>query len=251
MIDFTDRVAVVTGGARGIGLAASKIIASGGASIGVLDLDAEAARKAAVDLSALGARAIGVGVDVGDADQVKGAVAKVVAELGRIDVLVNSAGISGPTSNVWEMDPDYFERLLRIHLVGSWHCIREVVPLMLAQDYGRIVNVASVAGKEGNPGSGGYSAAKAGLIALTKSLAKELATTNVLANSVTPGIIDTDMVWKSEAAKEHIDYLISKIPMARVGRPEEVGQLIAFAASDLVTFTTGSIFDASGGRTTY
>lgn len=251
MAEFTDRVAIVTGGARGIGYAAAQIMASRGAAVAVLDLDADAASKAADTLAPLGAGAIGLPADVSDPDAVRVAVEKTVSEFGKVDVLVNNAGITGPTRNVWEIEPEYFDRLLKVHLLGAWHCIREVVPRMLEQDYGRIVNVASVAGKEGNPGSGGYSAAKAGLIALTKSLAKELATTNVLTNAVTPGVIDTGMARNSEASKEHMDLLKSKIPMGRVGRPEEVGELIAFAASDRVTFTTGSIFDASGGRTTY
>jgi 3-oxoacyl-[acyl-carrier protein] reductase len=251
MIDFTGRVAIVTGGARGIGRAAAEIMAAGGASVALLDLDGEEARVAAAELSDGRGPALGLAVDVADPDQVHAVVRDVLAHYGHIDVLVNNAGISGPTTTLWEMDPDYFDRLLQVHLVGAWHCLREVVPHMRERDYGRIVNVASVAGKEGNAGSGGYSAAKAGLIAMTKSLAKELAGSNVLANSVTPGVIDTEMARSSGASQEHMDLLISKIPMGRVGRPEEVGQLIAFAASDLVTFTTGSIFDASGGRTTY
>jgi 2-dehydro-3-deoxy-L-rhamnonate dehydrogenase (NAD+) len=251
MAEFTDRVAIVTGGARGIGYAAAQIMASRGAAVAVLDLDGDAASQAAQSLAPLGAGAIGLAADVSEPEAVQAAFEKTVSEFDKVDILVNNAGITGPTRNVWEIDPEYFDRLLKVHLLGAWHCIREAVPRMLEQDYGRIVNVASVAGKEGNPGSGGYSAAKAGLIALTKSLAKELATTNVLANAVTPGVIDTEMARNSEASKEHMDLLKSKIPMGRVGRPEEVGELIAFAASDRVTFTTGSIFDASGGRTTY
>lgn len=251
MLDFTGRVAVITGGSQGIGLAAARIMAAGGATIAILDLDESTGHKAVAAIVADGGRAMVVKTDVSDQSQVKSAFAAVLDAYGRVDVLVNNAGITGPASPVWEIKPDYFERLLKVHLLGAYYCIVEAVPQMLAQDYGRIVNVASVAGKEGNAGSGGYSAAKAGLIGLTKSLGKELATTNVLANAVTPGVIATDLGKRDGSTPAHIERLIAKIPMGRKGRPEEVGELIAFAASDRVTFTTASVFDASGGRTTY
>jgi len=251
MPDFTGRVAVITGGSQGIGLASARIMAAGGATIAILDVDESTGREAVKSLVAHGGEAMVVRTDVSDQAQVKAAFKSVLEAYGRIDILVNNAGITGPASPVWEIQPEYFERLLRVHLLGAYYCIVEAVPQMLAHDYGRIVNVASVAGKEGNAGSGGYSAAKAGLIGLTKSLGKELAQTNVLANAVTPGVIETNLGKRDGSTPEHIERLIAKIPMGRKGLPEEVGELIAFAASDLVTFTTASIFDASGGRTTY
>jgi NAD(P)-dependent dehydrogenase (short-subunit alcohol dehydrogenase family) len=252
MLDFSGRVAAVTGGSQGIGFAAADLMAAGGARIAILDIDEETSAKAVARLGENhGASAIAVRTDVSDQDAVKAAFARIDAEFGRLDVLVNNAGITGPASPVWEIPTEYFHRLLGVHLLGAFYCITEAVPMMLARDYGRIVNVASMAGKEGNAGSGGYSAAKAGLIALTKSMGKELARTGVLANAVTPGVIETNLGKRDGSSPDHIAELIAKIPMGRKGQPSEVGELIAWLASDRCSFSTGAVFDASGGRATY
>jgi NAD(P)-dependent dehydrogenase (short-subunit alcohol dehydrogenase family) len=252
MLDFGDRVAAVTGGSQGIGFAAARIMAAGGARIVILDIDEEMSQKAVAHLAEVSdVPATAIHTDVSDQAAVKAAFAQIADDCGRLDVLVNNAGITGPASPVWEIETAYFQRLLAVHLLGAFYCITEAVPMMLANDYGRVVNVASVAGKEGNSGSGGYSAAKAGLIGLTKSLGKELALTGIRANAVTPGVIETNLGKRDGSTPEHIARLIAKIPMGRKGQPDEVGELIAWVASDRCTFTTASVFDVSGGRTTY
>jgi NAD(P)-dependent dehydrogenase (short-subunit alcohol dehydrogenase family) len=247
--ELDGQVALVTGAARGIGLATVAVLASRGARVVLTDLDADEAEAVAGRLRADGGDVTARPLDVQDEDDVQQVISSVLEELGGIHVLVNNAGTTGPARPVWETPTRHFETMLRVHLLGTFFCVRAVVPSMKNAGYGRIVNVASVAGKEGNPGSGAYSAAKAGVISLTKSLGKELATTGVTVNAVTPGVIDTTMI--RQTSPDHIERLISKIPMGRRGRTSEVAEMIAWAASPRCSFTTGSIFDVSGGRTTY
>ncbi|WP_086709071.1 SDR family NAD(P)-dependent oxidoreductase [Streptomyces antimycoticus] len=249
--DFSGRVAVVTGGAQGIGYAAAEIMGDGGAAVAILDWDKDAADRAVASLSARGIRALALHADVTDQSSVKSAFGDIRARFGRVDALVNNAGVAGPNRPVWETPPDFMRRMFEVHVMGAYHCIAEVVPGMIDVGYGRIVNVASVAGKEGNAGGGAYSAAKAGLIALTKSLGKELARKDVLANAITPGMVTTGIGARSGVSEERNQQLTALIPMGRQAHPDELGHLIAFVASDRLTFTTGSVFDASGGRATY
>jgi len=247
--ELEGQVALVTGAARGIGLATASLLSARGARVVLTDRDGEEAAAAAAKLATDDANVTSRRLDVTDEHHVQRVVDSVVEELGAIHVLVNNAGTTGPATPVWETTTQHFEAMLKVHLLGTFFCVRAVVPTMLRAEYGRIVNVASVAAKEGNAGSGAYSAAKAGVVGLTKSLGKELATTGVVVNAVTPGVIDTTMVSQSSA--DHIERLAAKIPMGRRGQPREVAEMIAWAASPRCSFTTGSVFDVSGGRTTY
>jgi NAD(P)-dependent dehydrogenase (short-subunit alcohol dehydrogenase family) len=245
-LDFQGRHAVVTGGASGLGLGiAQRLIASGG-TVTLWDLDGAAAERAA---AALGPQAHALAVDVSQQPSVAKAVAGTVAHAGRIDALVNSAGITGPNTKLWDYPVDAWRQVMDVNLTGLFICCREVVPQMRTQKWGRIVNIASVAGKEGNPNASAYSASKAGVIGLTKSLGKELATTGVLVNCVAPAVVKTELF--SQMTEQHIQYMLSKIPMSRFGEVEEVAEMVAWLASDLCTFATGATFDLSGGRATY
>lgn len=188
-------------------------------------------------------------VDVSDADDIEAAIAEVAEEHGKIDIVVNNAGITGPNATTWEYAPEDWKRVIDINLTGPFLVARAVVPLMKRQNYGRIINIASVAGKEGNPNAPAYSASKAGLIGLTKSLGKELAGTAVTANCITPAAIKTAIF--DQMTQEHIDYMLSKIPMGRFGTAKELAHMAAWIASEESSFTTGSVFDFSGGRSTY
>ena len=243
--DLEGRIAVVTGAARGIGLAVAERLTASGASVAVWDVDGGAAEKAAASL----ANAHPVAVDVSDADSVAKAVKATLGRFGRVDCLVNNAGIAGPTGPLWDYPIDTWRQILEIDLTGVFLCCRAVVPVMLKNDYGRIVNVASVAGKEGNPNAAAYSAAKAGVIALTKSLGKELATTGIRVNAVTPATVQTEILKQFDQSQ--VDYMLSKIPMGRLGLPEENAALIAWLCSPDCSFSTGAVFDTSGGRCTY
>lgn len=243
--DLEGRIAVVTGAARGIGLAVAERLTVSGASVAVWDVDGGAAEKAAASL----ANAHPVAVDVSDADSVAKAVKATLGRFGRVDCLVNNAGIAGPTGPLWDYPIDTWRQILEIDLTGVFLCCRAVVPVMLKNDYGRIVNVASVAGKEGNPNAAAYSAAKAGVIALTKSLGKELATTGIRVNAVTPATVQTELLKQFDQSQ--VDYMLSKIPMGRLGLPEENAALIAWLCSPDCSFSTGAVFDTSGGRCTY
>ena len=247
-INLQNRIAVVTGGARGIGRAIVERLLASGAAVAIWDRDADAAGAAASELSEHG-RTLAVAADVTDLVSVSGAVTATLKEFGAIDILVNNAGIAGANAPLWETQPAEWRRVIDINLNGVFHCCHHVVPHMLHRGYGRIVNIASIAGKEGNPNAAHYSASKAGVIALTKSLGKELAQKGVVVNCVTPAVIETDILKQLEPY--HIEYMLSKIPMGRFGKKEEAAALVAWLCSEDCSFTTGGVFDLSGGRATY
>jgi len=247
--DLSDRVAVITGGARGIGLAISERFARAGAAVAVVDRDSDACDAAVESLSALGAKAIACSIDVTVEEEVVEMTQRVVAELGGYDVLVCSAGIVGRNAFAWETSVEEWREVIDINLTGVWLCNKHAVGVMKETDYGRIVNIASIAGKEGNPKLGPYSASKAGVIGMTKSLAKEVADTGIRIHSVAPAVIHTPML--DQVNQETIDYMVSKIPVGRTGTPEEVAALVHYLSSEESSFTTGACFDISGGRATY
>jgi 3-oxoacyl-[acyl-carrier protein] reductase len=242
---FEGRGAIVTGGASGLGKAAAARIVAEGGKVVLWDLNAEALEAAKAETGASGV----VALDVSDAAAVKAAAAKSNEILGRIDVLINSAGITGATVPVWEFPIDSWLKVMDINLNGLFYCCREVIPFMLENGYGRIVNVASVAGKEGNPNASAYSASKAGVIGLTKSLGKELATKGVIVNALTPATFESPIL--AQLPQSQVDYMRSKIPMGRLGVVDESAAMVTFMASEECSFTTASVFDTSGGRTTY
>ena len=247
-IDLNGRTAVITGGARGIGYAVAQRALRSGAAVALWDVDAARLERSRRELSELGTVSI-VTVDLVDEPAVEAAAASTFERHGSIDILVNSAGITGGNGLTWELDPDVWRRVIEINLIGSYLTCRAVVPRMLERGYGRIVNIASVAGKEGNPNASHYSASKAGLIGLTKSLGKELAKRNILVNAVTPAAAKTEIF--DSMSQEHIDYMLAKIPMNRFLLPEEAASMILWLASEDCAFSTGAVFDLSGGRATY
>jgi NAD(P)-dependent dehydrogenase (short-subunit alcohol dehydrogenase family) len=247
-IDCKGRVAVVTGAAQGIGYAVAERLAASGATIAVWDRDAGLAADAVKTLSSRG-RAVAYQVEQAEAASVAEAARRTEQELGRIDILVNNAGISGPTMPVVDYPVEEWRRIVDIDLNGVFYCCRAVVPGMIARGYGRIVNVASIAGKEGNPNAAAYSAAKAGVVALTKSLGKELAGHDIAVNCVTPAAAKTRIF--DQISQQHIDYMLSKIPRGRFLKVEEAAAMIAWLVSEENSFTTGAVFDLSGGRATY
>jgi NAD(P)-dependent dehydrogenase (short-subunit alcohol dehydrogenase family) len=245
-LDFNGRHAVVTGGATGLGLAiAQRLVASGG-RVTVWDRDATGAENAA---RALGGGCGFVPVDVASADLVRAAVQETLAREPRIDALVNGAGITGPIATLWEYPVADWRQVLEVNVTGLFLCCREVVPAMRAANYGRIVNIASVAGKEGNPNASAYSASKAAVMALTKSLGKELADTGVRVNCVTPTAVKTAIF--DQMSEAHIQFMLSRIPMGRFGTPQEIAALVGWLCTEECSFSTGAVFDLSGGRCTY
>ncbi len=242
---FAGRTAVVTGGASGLGRAVAKRIVAEGGKVALWDVNADALAEAAAEVGAAHVAAL----DVADAAAVAKAAAASAEALGRIDVLVCSAGITGATAPVQDYPIDSWERVVAINLNGLFYCCRAVIPFMLANGYGRIVNVSSVAGKEGNPNASAYSASKAGVIGFTKSLGKELAGKGVIANALTPATFESPIL--DQLPQSQVDYMRSKIPMGRLGEAEESAAMILFMASEECSFTTASTFDTSGGRTTY
>jgi 2-dehydro-3-deoxy-L-rhamnonate dehydrogenase (NAD+) len=247
-IDLTGRTAVVTGGAQGIGFAIAQRLVGSGARLALWDRDAASLDQAAQALSGTGS-AVAIVVDQTDFVAVEEAVAKSEAEMGGIDILVNNAGISGPTMPVVDYPIEEWRKILDIDLNGPFYCCKAVVPGMLRRGYGRIVNVASIAGKEGNPNAAAYSAAKAGVIALTKSLGKELAGHDIAVNCITPAAAKTRIF--DQISQTHIDYMLARIPRGRFLRVEEAAAMVAWLVSQENSFTTGATFDLSGGRATY
>ena len=247
-IDLKGKSAVITGGARGIGYAIAERMLDSGAKVCLWDLDETALKEAAESLGGKG-EVVTQQVELTNADQVKAAAEGTVGALGQVDILVNNAGIAGVSKKLWECTPEEWTQVIDIDLVAVFLCCRAVVPGMIENGWGRIVNIASIAGKEGNPNASHYSAAKAGVIGLTKSLGKELAETGVIANCITPAVIKTDIL--KQISQEHIDYMRSKIPMNRFGETHEVAALASWLASGDCSFTTGGVFDISGGRATY
>ncbi|MFM8609321.1 MAG: SDR family NAD(P)-dependent oxidoreductase [Burkholderiaceae bacterium] len=245
-LDFKGRHAIVTGGATGLGYAiAQRLIASGG-SITLWDRDLPGAQRAA---QALGQGADAVQVDVADHASVQAAVAATRKRHPQVHALVNSAGVTGPNTKVWDYPVDAWRQVIDVNLNGLFYCCREVVPWMREHGAGRIVNIASVAGKDGNPNASAYSASKAAVIGLTKSLGKELADTGIRINCVTPAAVKTAIF--DQMTPEHIQFMLSKIPMGRFGQPEEIAAMVAWMCTDECSFSTGAVFDLSGGRSTY
>jgi 3-oxoacyl-[acyl-carrier protein] reductase len=245
-IDLGGRFAVVTGGAQGIGRAIVERFLASGASVAIWDRDLALAKKAAAELKG---RVEPFAVDVTDYADVERAREATLKAFGRIDILVNNAGIAGPNVKTWEYPVEAWNQVLSVNLDGPFHCCRAVAPVMIAQNYGRIVNIASIAGKEGNPNAPAYSASKAGVIALTKSLGKELAAHDISVNCLTPAAARTAIF--DQMTQEHIDFMLSKIPRGRFVTVDEIAALVAFCASAECSFTTGAVFDISGGRATY
>ncbi|WP_439572296.1 SDR family NAD(P)-dependent oxidoreductase [Phreatobacter sp.] len=247
-IDLKGRTAIITGGARGIGYAAAERMLASGAKVALWDVDGAKLATAAEALGQGGTVSTHV-LELTDEASVQAATDATVAAHGGIDILVNNAGITGGNGKTWELAPDIWRRVVEVNLVGPYLTSRAVVPVMLKSGYGRIVNISSIAGKEGNPNASHYSASKAGLIGLTKSLAKELATSNILVNCITPAAAKTEIF--DQMKQEHIDFMLSKIPMARFLQVEEAAALIAWLASEDCAFSTGAVFDISGGRAVY
>jgi len=245
-MDFRSRCAVVTGGAAGIGLAVAKRIAASGGRVALWDRDEYALAAAR---TAVGAGTVTHALDVADSAAVESAARAAETELGGVDVLVCSAGITGPNATTWEYPVDAWRQVFDVNVHGLFYCNRAIVPVMQKTGYGRIVNIASVAGKEGNPNAPAYSASKAAVIGLTKSLGKELAKTNIRVNCVTPAAVRTAIF--DQMTQQHIDFMLSKIPIGRFGSVDEIASLVCWLASEDCSFSTGSVFDASGGRATY
>jgi len=245
-LDFAGRTAIVTGGAAGIGLAIAQRLAASGARLSLWDRDSSALQSARENLRV---SCDVQQVDITDADAVAAAARRSGDALGQVDVLVCSAGITGPNSTTWEYPIDAWRQVMDVNLNGLFYCNRAVVPYMMSRDYGRIVNIASIAGKEGNPNAPAYSASKAGVIALTKSLGKELAKTGIRVNCVTPAAVRTGMF--AQMTQQHIDFMLSKIPLGRFGTVEEIAATVCWLASEECSFSTGAVFDLSGGRATY
>jgi len=247
-LDLKGRVAIVTGAARGIGYAIARRALHSGAAVALWDVDGDRLEASREELSALGTVSA-ERVDITDERSIASAVAATLSRHGRLDIVVNNAGITGGNGLTWELDPDVWRRVVEVNLIGCFLVCRAVIPHLLANGYGRIVNVASIAGKEGNPTASHYSASKAAVIGLTKSLGKELATNNILVNCVTPAAAKTEIF--AQMTPEHIEYMRSKIPMTRFVDVDEIAALICWLASEDCSFSTGAVFDISGGRASY
>lgn len=247
-LDLTGQTAVVTGAAQGIGEAIARRLARAGAAVAVADVNIEGAGRVAASIAETG-QARAVLLDVTSADSAARAVEEVLDWTGRLDILVNNAGIAGRAAPLWEQTFEEWQRILAINLTGVFHCCRAVIPHMRRRRYGRIVNIASIAGKEGNPNMTGYSATKAGVIGFTKSLAKEVAQEGICVNAVAPAVVRTPILEQLTPAQ--VAYMVERIPMRRTGTPEEVAAVAHFLASPDCSFVTGQCYDCSGGRATY
>jgi len=247
-IDLQQRIAVITGGARGIGYAIAERMLESGAGVCIWDADANQLEIAREHLSARGPVFIQK-TELTDAADVQRATEQTILDMGKIDILVNNAGITGGNALTWELEPEVWKRVIEVNLIAPFLTCHAVVPKMLENGYGRIINVASIAGKEGNPYASHYSASKAGLIGLTKSLGKELATKNILVNCITPAVARTELF--SQMEQHQIDYMLSKIPMNRFLHVQEAAAMVAWLASEECSFSTGAVFDLSGGRAVY
>jgi 3-oxoacyl-[acyl-carrier protein] reductase len=243
--DLTGQTAVVTGAAAGIGEAIARRLAAAGAAVAVADIDLAAASNAAAAID----RAFPAGIDITDPVKVRRAFDEILTKTGRIDILINNAGIAGRAAPVWEQTDEDWQRVIAVNLSGVFHCTRAVIPHMRERRYGRIVNIASIAGKEGNPNMTAYSATKAAVIGFTKSVAKEVATEGICVNSVAPAVVRTRIL--DQLTDQQISYMTDKIPMRRTGQPEEIAAVVHFLASPDCSFVTGQCYDASGGRATY
>ena len=247
-IDLKNRNAVITGGAQGIGLAIAERLLESGASVSIWDRDESLLKETSDSLSTKG-NVQPFKMDVIDLESVRNAAEKTKELLGNIEILVCNAGIAGPTAKIWEYPPEEWQQVINIDLTGVFNCLHVVSPMMIDQNYGRIVNVASVAGKDGNPNAAPYSAAKAGVIALTKSVGKELADYNIAVNCITPAAAKTRIF--DQISEDHIQYMLNKIPRNRFLKVEEAASMVAWLCSEENSFTTGGVFDLSGGRSTY
>ena len=247
-IDLKGKRAIVTGAARGIGFAIAERLLQSGATVTLWDIEFPNLEKAQADLKSAG-NAFSVEVDVTQENSIKRGLDLTYEHMGDVEILINNAGITGGNATVWDMGITEWQKVLDIDLTGVFLCCRALAPRMMKKGYGRIVNIASIAGKEGNPNAAHYSAAKAGVISLTKSLGKEMVKTGVLCNCVTPAVIETPML--DQMTDQHKNYMVSKIPLNRMGKPEEVAALVAWLASEDCSFSTGAVFDISGGRATY
>lgn len=248
-MDISGKIAIVTGAGQGIGKAISLRLANAGADVAILDLNLQSAETVAKEIETIGRQAIPIQVDVSKSENVNDAVGTILTEFGRIDILVNNAGIAGRTLPLTDLEESDWDEVIGVNLSGVFLCCKAVIGTMIAQDYGRIVNIASIAGKEGNPTMIPYSVSKAGVICLTKALAKEVTDYNIRVNAVSPAVIETPIM--DGMAQSTIDYMVSKIPLGRIGKPMEVAAVVNFLASDEASFVTGQCYDVSGGRATY
>jgi NAD(P)-dependent dehydrogenase (short-subunit alcohol dehydrogenase family) len=246
LFDLTGQTALITGAATGIGEAIARRLARAGAATAVADLNFDGATEVARSISNA---SFAVQIDITQSDSVNAAVAEVLSRTGRLDILVNNAGIAGRTAPVWELTDDDWRHIIAVNMNGVFYCCRAVLPHMRTRRYGRIVNIASIAGKEGNPKMSGYSATKAAVIGFTKSLGKEVATEGICVNAVAPAVVRTKIL--EQLTQAQVDYMTERIPMRRTGTPEEIAAVVHFLASPDASFVTGQCYDASGGRATY